>query len=103
DNSIQRKSKEAVLALELNKNYSKSQILEMYLNTIFYGSQTYGIEAAAPSNFQTNAHILTLAQARMLAGLPQAPTQYNPLVDLAAAKQRQFIVLTAMVENHYIS
>src|SRR4029077_19438435 len=103
DNSLQRKVKEAALALELNRRYSKNQILEMYLNTIFYGSQTYGIEAAARSYFQTNAHDLNLAQASLLAGLPQAPTQYNPLVNLAAAKQRQFIVLTAMVENHYIS
>ncbi len=103
DNSLHRKAKEAALALELNRNYSKKQILEMYLNTIFYGSQTYGIEAAAHSYFQTNAHDLTLAQASMLAGLPQAPTQYNPLVNLAAAKQRQLQVLAAMVENHFIS
>jgi 1A family penicillin-binding protein len=103
DNTLQRKAKEAVLALELNRNYSKSQILEMYLNTIFYGSQTYGIEAAARSYFQTNAHDLTLAQASMLAGLPQAPTQYNPLVNLTAAKKRQLEVLNAMVEYHYIT
>src|SRR5947209_19902628 len=103
DNSIQRKAKEAVLALELNRRYSKSQILEMYLNTIFYGSQTYGIEAAARSYFQTNAHDLNLAQASMLAGLPQAPTQYNPLINLAAAKKRQHEVLAAMVDNHFIT
>src|SRR5438477_1491031 len=75
----------------------------MYLNTIIYGSQTYGIEAAARSYFQTNAHDLNLAQASMLAGLPQAPTQYNPLVNLVAAKKRQHDVLTAMVDNHLIS
>jgi membrane peptidoglycan carboxypeptidase len=103
DNSLQRKAKEAVLALELNRRYTKSQILEMYLNTIFYGSQTYGIEAAARSYFQTNAHDLNLAQASMLAGLPQAPTQYNPLINLAAAKTRQLEVLRAMVENHFIT
>jgi len=103
DNSLQRKVKEAALALELNRRYSKSQILEMYLNTIFYGSQTYGIEAAARSYFQTNAHDLNLAQASMLAGLPQAPTQYNPLINLVAAKKRQHDVLTAMVDNHFIT
>jgi membrane peptidoglycan carboxypeptidase len=103
DNSLQRKAKEAALALELNRRYTKSQILEMYLNTIFYGSQTYGIEAAARSYFQTNAHDLNLAQASMLAGLPQAPTQYNPLINLAAAKKRQHEVLTAMVDNHFIT
>src|SRR5207244_5090615 len=68
DNSIQRKAKEAVLALIVNRHYTKSQILELYLNTIFYGSQTYGIEAAARSYFRTNAHDLSLAQASMLAG-----------------------------------
>ncbi|TMC66714.1 MAG: penicillin-binding protein, partial [Chloroflexota bacterium] len=103
DNSLQRKAKEAALALEMNRLYTKSQILEMYLNTIFYGSQTYGIEAAARSYFQTNAHDLNLAQASMLAGLPQAPTQYNPLVNLVAAKKRQHDVLMAMVDNHFIS
>jgi membrane peptidoglycan carboxypeptidase len=103
DNSLQRKIKEAALALELNRRYTKSQILEMYLNTIFYGSQTYGIEAAARSYFQTNAHDLNLAQASMLAGLPQAPTQYNPLINLVAAKKRQHEVLTAMVDNHFIT
>jgi len=103
DNSLQRKAKEAVLALELNRRYTKSQILEMYLNTIFYGSQTYGIEAAARTYFQTNAHDLNLAQASLLAGLPQAPTQYNPLINLAAAKKRQLEVLNAMVQYHFIS
>jgi membrane peptidoglycan carboxypeptidase len=103
DNSLQRKAKEAALALEMNRIYTKSQILEMYLNTIFYGSQTYGIEAAARSYFQTNAHDLNLAQASMLAGLPQAPTQYNPLINLVAAKKRQHDVLVAMVDNHFIT
>ena len=103
DNSLQRKAKEAALALEMNRLYTKSQILEMYLNTIFYGSQTYGIEAAARSYFQTNAHDLNLAQASLLAGLPQAPTQYNPLINLIAAKKRQHDVLVAMVDNHFIT
>jgi membrane peptidoglycan carboxypeptidase len=100
---VQRKLKEAILAIELNREYSKNQILEMYLNTIFYGSQTYGIEAAARSYFQTNAHDLTLAQAAMLAGLPQAPTQYNPVVNIKSAKQRQAQVLAAMVGEKYIT
>ncbi|MEO6797794.1 MAG: transglycosylase domain-containing protein [Candidatus Dormibacter sp.] len=103
DNTLQRKLKEAVLALEVNRRYSKSEILDMYLNTIFYGSQTYGIEAAARTYFQSNAHDLTLAQASLLVGLPQAPTQYNPLVNLTAAKKRQLEVLNAMVENKYIT
>ncbi len=103
DNSLQRKAKEAVIAMEMNRHYTKNQILEMYLNTIFYGSQTYGIEAAARSYFRTNAHDLNLAQASMLAGLPQAPTEYNPLINLASAKKRQHEVLDAMVQYHYIT
>jgi len=101
--TIQRKLKEAVLAIELNRQYSKNQILEMYLNTIYYGSQTYGIEAAARSYFQTNAHDLSLAQASILAGLPQAPTKYNPLLNLPSAKQRQAQVLAAMVGEKFIT
>ena len=103
DNTLQRKAKEAVLALEINRHYTKTQILEMYVNTIFYGSQTYGIEAASRSYFRTNAHDLTLAQASMLAGLPQAPTEYNPLINLSSAKARQLEVLSAMVEYHFIT
>ena len=103
DNSLQRKAKEAVLAVEMNRRYTKSQILELYLNTIFYGSQTYGIEAAARSYFRTNAHDLSLAQASMLAGLPQAPTQYNPLINLPTARKRQLEVLNAMVQYHFIT
>jgi 1A family penicillin-binding protein len=101
--TIQRKLKEAILAVELNREYSKNQILEMYLNTIYYGSQTYGIEAAARSYFQTNAHDLTLAQAAMLAGLPQAPSRWNPLLNFAPAKQRQAQVLAGMVGEKYIT
>ena len=101
--TIQRKVREALLALELNRRYSKQDILEMYLNTIYYGSQTYGVEAAARSYFRSNAHDLTLAQASMLAGLPQAPTAYNPVLHLAVAKQRQRQVLEAMVAQRVVT
>ena len=101
--TIQRKLKEAILAIELNREYSKNQILEMYLNTIYYGSQTYGIEAAARSYFGTNSHDLTLAQAAMLAGLPAAPTRWNPLLNFISAKERQAQVLASMVGEKYIT
>jgi membrane peptidoglycan carboxypeptidase len=101
--TIQRKLKEAILAVELNREFDKNQILEMYLDTIYYGSQTYGVEAAARSYFQTNAHDLTLAQAAMLAGLPQAPSQYNPLTNFPSAKKRQAEVLAGMVSEKYIT
>jgi membrane peptidoglycan carboxypeptidase len=101
--TIQRKLREAVLAVDLNSRYSKDQILELYLNTIYYGAQSYGAEAAARGFFHTNSHDLTLGQAAMLAGLPQAPTQNSPLVNPAQAKVRQAEVLNAMVSQKMIT
>jgi membrane peptidoglycan carboxypeptidase len=101
--TLQRKLREGILALELNQRYTKNQILELYLNTIYYGEQTYGVESAARSYFQTNAHDLTLAQAAMLAGLPQAPTQNDPLRNPKQAKIRQREVLQGMVEQRDIT
>jgi membrane peptidoglycan carboxypeptidase len=101
--TIQRKLKEAVLAVDLNSRYSKDQILELYLNTIYYGSQSYGIEAAARAFFHTTSHDLTLGQAAMLAGLPQAPTQNSPLINPVHAKVRQAEVLDAMVAQKMIT
>jgi membrane peptidoglycan carboxypeptidase len=101
--TIQRKLREAVLAIDLNGRYSKDQILELYLNTIYYGSQSYGIEAAARAFFHTTSHDLTLGQATMLAGLPQAPTQNSPLINPAGAKARQHEVLNAMVSQKMIT
>src|SRR5437764_1620547 len=101
--TIQRKIREAVLAVDLNSRYSKDQILELYLNTIYYGAQSYGAEAAARGFFHTTSHDLTLGQAAMLAGLPQAPTQNSPLLNIVQAKQRQAEVLDAMVAQKMIT
>ena len=101
--TIQRKLREATLAVELNDRYSKDQILELYLNTIYYGSQSYGVEAAARGFFHTNAHDPTLGQAAMLAGLPQAPTQNSPLINPVTARNRQAEVLNAMVSQKMIT
>jgi membrane peptidoglycan carboxypeptidase len=101
--TLQRKLKEAILAIQLNGHYSKAQVLSMYLNTIYYGGQSYGIEAAARTYFHSNAHDLTLAQAAMLAGLPQAPTANSPLLNPQQAKRRQAEVLNAMVAQHDIT
>ena len=101
--TIQRKIREAVLAVDLNSRYSKDQILELYLNTIYYGAQSYGAEAAARGFFHTTAHDLTLGQAAMLAGLPQAPTQNSPLINPTRAKARQTEVLDAMVAQKMIT
>ena len=101
--TIQRKLREAVLAVDLNSRYSKDQILEMYLNTIYYGSQSYGIESSARTYFHTTSHDLTLGQAAMLAGLPQAPTQNSPLLNPKQAKLRQLEVLNAMLAQKMIT
>ncbi len=103
DQTYSRKVKELALAYELSQTYSKDQIMELYLNKSFYGSQSYGIEAAAESYFHIHASQLDLAQSAMLAGLPQAPTQWNPVLNPDAAKLRQIEVLQAMVRANYIT
>ncbi|MEA2654700.1 MAG: hypothetical protein QOI23_65, partial [Chloroflexota bacterium] len=103
DQSIQRKLKELALAYELSQSYTKNQIMELYLNKSFYGSQSYGIEAAAEGYFHIHASQLDLAQAAVLAGLPQAPTEWNPVLHPDAAKVRQTEVLQAMVRSGFIT
>jgi membrane peptidoglycan carboxypeptidase len=103
DQSIERKLKELALAYELSQSYSKDQIMELYLNKSFYGSQSYGIEAAAEGYFHIHASQLDLAQAAVLAGLPQAPTEWNPVLHPDAAKLRQTEVLQAMVRSNFIT
>ena len=101
--TVSRKIDEIALAYELSQTYSKDQIMELYLNKTFYGSQSYGIEAAAQSYFHIPASKLDLAQSALLAGLPQAPTEFNPTLNPDAAKTRQTQVLQAMVRSNFIS
>jgi 1A family penicillin-binding protein len=101
--TIQRKIREIILALEVNRRYSKDQILEYYLNVIPYGNLAYGIEAAAETYFGKRAQDLTLPEASLLAGLPQAPAAYDPCIDADAALSRQQDVLRLMVEAKYIT
>jgi membrane peptidoglycan carboxypeptidase len=103
DQTVSRKIKELALAYELNQAYSKNKIMELYLNKSFYGSQSYGVEAAAESYFHVPASKLDLAQASVLAGLPQAPTEWNPVLNPDAARLRQTEVLQAMVRSGYIT
>ena len=103
DQTISRKIKEVALAYELSQTYSKDQIMELYLNKSFYGSQSYGIEAASEGYFHIPASQLDLAQSSMLAGLPQAPTEWNPVLHPDSAKLRQTEVLRAMVRSNFIS
>jgi len=102
DPTFTRKIKEAILAVEATRTFSKSQILEMYFNQIYYGNQAYGLKAAAATYFGvTDLNQLTLGQMALLAGLPQAPSDYDPIQNMAGAKARRALVLDAMVENGY--
>jgi membrane peptidoglycan carboxypeptidase len=103
DRSILRKLDEAILAVEIEHQYSKAQILEAYLNRVYYGNRSYGVEAAAQSYFAKPASQLSLAEAAFLAGLPQAPTELDPYSNLNGAKARQHVVLDAMVRAHDIT
>lgn len=128
DKLVQRKLAEVVLAQELSQKYTKKEILELYLNEIYYGNLAYGIEAASNAYFDTHANALTLAQASLLAGLPQQPSVYDPTNYLDGGvlhglqlssnwlspdyqfpngtpvpKMRQAAVLTQMVEAGFVS
>src|SRR3981081_3927307 len=76
--TVQRKLREIALAYQVDQHYSKDQILEMYLNRVYYGNQSYGVEAAAQGYFGVSAHDLDLAQAALIAGLVQSPSQDDP-------------------------
>lgn len=101
--SFIRKVKEAVLAVEINRRYSKRQILEIYFNQIYYGNLSYGVEAAAHTYLGKSASELNLAEAALLAGLPQSPAVYDPYTNPNAAKARQLQVLALMAEAGYIT
>ncbi len=105
--SYKRKAKEIILAVMLTREYSKDQILEWYLNEIYYGNLAYGIEAAAQTVFDKGAAELTLAEAALLIGLPQAPRYYDPLDPdpevRERVKARQRIVLDLMAEREVIT
>ncbi len=104
DRTVVRKIKEIILSFATELVYSKNQILELYLNQIPYGGTSYGIEAASEAYFGKHAKDLDLAEAALLAGLPEAPSTYSPLGSHPElAKQRQLDVLAAMQEQGYIS
>jgi penicillin-binding protein 1C len=101
--SLDRKVNEVLLAQDLTRLYSKDEILELYLNMAYFGHLAYGPEAAARTYFGKLAADLTLAEASLLAGLPQQPALLDPFVNLEAAKSRQRIVLDLMARRGYIS
>lgn len=97
-----RKAEELILAMDLELRYTKEEILEMYLNSIYFGSGFYGIKDAAKGYFGKPVSQLALPEAAMLAGIPNAPSVYSPHVDYNLAKKRQCIVLDAMVRCGYV-
>src|SRR5881409_154433 len=98
DKSLERKMKEAALALELERRYSKDRILEMYLNQVYFGNGAYGVEAASRTYFGKSVTELSVKEAALVAGLPRAPTTYSPFEHSEAAKRRREVVLRRMVE-----
>lgn len=102
DKTWSRKIEEAFLTIRLEAHYSKDEILEGYLNTINYGG-IFGIENASKYYFNKSAKDLTLAEASILAGIPKSPSNYSPTQNPDKAKNRQLLILDAMVKNNYIT
>ncbi|MGI8879110.1 MAG: transglycosylase domain-containing protein [Jatrophihabitans sp.] len=102
ERTLTRKLKELAIAVKLDRHYSKDQILEWYLNTIYFGRGAYGIEAASEAYFKTSVDKLTVSQGAMLAGLIQAPSYYDPATAKVAAEQRWNYVLDGMVSIHHL-
>lgn len=103
EQTLKRKIQEAMLALEIEHKYSKKEILEMYMNQIYFGQGAYGIQTAAKTYFNKDVNELTLTQCAMLAGLPKSPNYYSPFNNLNEAKKRKNVVLDQMVKYGYIS
>jgi 1A family penicillin-binding protein len=101
--SLERKLREAILAVQVSREYSKDQILSLYLNEVYYGSQAYGVEAAAQTYFGKHVADLTLGEATLIAGLPQSPTVLNPFSNPEGARGRQRVTLDQMVKVGLLS
>ncbi len=103
DQTFDRKAEELLLALDMEARYSKDEILELYLNTIYFGSNYYGIRQASIGYFGKEPSKLILPESAMIAGLPNAPSLYSPYVDFMMSKKRQIIVLDSMVRTGVIT
>lgn len=100
---IARKSAEIIMSYELEKHYSKDKILEIYINTIYFGNGYYGIYEASEGYLGKEPSEMTISEATMLAGVPNAPSLYNPKANINLTISRQKKVISTMVENGYIS
>jgi penicillin-binding protein 1A len=101
--SYGRKVKEAILALAIERKFSKNQILELYLNRVYFGGGAYGIDAASRKFFGHGADHLSLGEAAIIAGLVKAPSNYSPSADVEAARARSNVVLQTMAKNGFIT
>ncbi len=103
DKSLRRKMKEAILALMIEKNYTKDRILELYLNQIYLGSGAYGAEAAANIYFGKKSRDLNLEECALIAGLPRSPSRYSPFNNMERARERRDLVLKMMLQEGHIT
>jgi penicillin-binding protein 1A len=103
EKSLKRKAKEILLALKIERMLSKDEILEMYLNQIYFGHGAYGVQAAARTYFAKDIGDLALAELAFIAGLPKAPTNYSPYFNPERAKQRQGVVLKRMLDEGFLT
>ncbi|MDF2500700.1 MAG: pbpF [Anaerosporomusa subterranea] len=103
EQTLLRKIREAILALMIERRFSKQEILQAYLNQVYFGEGAYGVEAASQMYFGKHAADLSLAESALLAGLPRGPNIYSPYVDVNAAKKRRGVVLTGMAAAGFIS
>ncbi len=103
DKTWKRKISEALYTIRIEMNYSKKDILEGYLNTIYYGHGAYGVQAASQYYFGKDANQLSVSEAAMLAGIPKAPSYYSPVTHMDNAKKRQELILQSMTEDGFIS
>lgn len=103
DRTLKRKIQEVFLALQLERQYTKQEILELYLNQIYFGQGAYGVQAAAQTYFGKNVEDLTLNECAMLAGIPKSPNYYSPFNNLQAAQERKATVLDQMEKYGYIT
>ena len=103
EKKLTRKVAEVFMALEIEKNYDKDEILELYLNTSYFGDGYYGIEEACNGYLDKSAKDMSLYEATMMAGIPNAPSVYAPTANLDLTLSRQQKVISTMVENNYIT
>ena len=103
ERTMKRKIQEVFLALQLEKQYTKQEIMEFYLNQIYFGRGAYGVQAAAKTYFNKDVDQLNLSECALLAGIPKSPNYYSPFNDIKAATERRNLVLDQMVKYHYIS